>query len=221
MRVLVGIQARTGSTRLPGKIYEKIGEISMLEMVYQTCKTFLPDGSCLAVVGPRGDDTLKEFCKAKQLNLLLGPEEDVTTRYGMALKQSGMEALVRVTSDCPLIPGHVIEKVIHELQGHDYVTNVSPRTFLDGEDCQGIKSEAMDWIDEYQTEERQHPFKLLDESCEFLKAFTCAGYTVRKILSPHKLILNPFLLDNKISVDTAEDLERVRKVYEANRSKMA
>jgi spore coat polysaccharide biosynthesis protein SpsF len=211
---MIGLQARSKSTRLPGKIYLPVGDKPMLLRIVEICRAAKPfpkvNEYTVAVLGPEGDTDLKEFCQVHRVPLFEGNGTDLVSRYCHC--DIGYDAIVRVTSDCPLLPVWMIERVITELMSYDYVTNVSPRSFPDGYDCQGISYEGLEWLDENQLENREHIFEPLDTDPFFLRKFTDEGFTVRKIINSERWMLNPYLPENKLSVDTQEDLERVRKL---------
>lgn len=214
MKVLVGIQARSTSTRLPGKIFLPLGNSTVLETVYHQCYVaqFPPwiTQYDVKILGPKGDDQLVQFCQEKCLPYALGPLDDVVGRYFEC--SEGYDAFVRVTGDCPLIPTWMVEEVLRQLEHHDYVTNVSPRSFPDGFDCQGIRTAAYRWV-QINQKNREHPFIGLDTDPNELTKFSQL-YTASKVVNGETFMVNPFLKANKISIDTMEDYERVKGIVE-------
>ena len=219
MNILLGIQCRSGSTRFPGKCFEELGGVPLLQRIYTTCSlvNLFPKVNeyTTVVLMPGGDEKLFEFCKANKMEIFQGPEDDVVLRYWQCGKD--YDATVRITGDCPVIPKSMIEDIVKLLMEVDYVTNVNPRTYVDGWDCQGISKKGLEWINEHQTKSREHPFLPLDTQPDFLKEFMDAGFTVRRLVNPERIIPNPYHPDNKWSVDTKEDLERLRKIYAKQR----
>lgn len=213
-KVLVGIQARSASTRLPGKIFLPLGTSTVLESVYHQCYVAkFPEWITqydVKVLGPTDDDKLVEFCKEKCLPYALGSHEDLVERYFTC--SEGYDAIVRVTSDCPLIPTWMVEMVLTHLEKFDYVTNVNPRSFPDGFDCQAMKTAAYRFI-QINSKIREHPFFELDTDPAFFKKFE-ELYTINKIVNGETFIVNPYLKSTKISIDTQEDYERVRSIVE-------
>lgn len=147
MRILIGVQARSESSRFPGKIYQNIGEQSMLEMVYEQCKKGEVNNKALSsetkILGHYGDGNLEDFCREKDLNYLMVDcdENDLGQRYLTA--SDGYDAVVRVTADCPFVGPELIKLVISRLLDFDYVTNTSPRTYVDGLDVQAMSTKAV------------------------------------------------------------------------------
>jgi spore coat polysaccharide biosynthesis protein SpsF (cytidylyltransferase family) len=216
--IVIGIQARSGSTRFPGKIYEKIGDKSVLEMIYDTCLEVNPAPNFIGspsvyVLGHEGDDKLQTFCKEKGMDLTLHVEEnDVLSRYtNPEFIREGM-CMVRITSDCPLVRVKDIEAVIMGLAKHDYVSNVYGRTFLDGFDVQGCTSKFLQWHHENNMG-REHPFLGMDCESE-LKIKASEIFKINYIMNSDRQIFNAYHPENKLSLDTPEDLERIRKYHE-------
>lgn len=213
-KVLVGIQARSTSTRLPGKVFLPLGNSTVLESVYHQCYVAkFPEWITqydVKILGPTNDDKLIEFCQEKCLPYVLGSPNDLVERYFTC--SEGYDAFVRVTSDCPLIPSWMVEMVLRALEKHDYVTNVSPRSFPDGFDCQAMRTAAYRWI-QINSKLREHPFLELDTDSNVQKKFE-ELYTVNRIINGETFIINPYLLKTKISIDTEEDYQRVRGIVE-------
>lgn len=206
-RILIAIQARNKSTRLPDKISLPFGHTTVLGKLVETCKSVNPLPKLVeiqTVVISSADDPVyyEPFFVSKT------PANDLVSRYNDVLQKYQAHALIRLTADCPLIPRSMIESVIVQLQKFDYVSNVNPRTFPDGFDCQGISSRAMQWIFENQYANREHPFYDLEYSYEFERRFETSGFTVNRILNHQPTILNPYHPENKLSIDTQEDYQR-------------
>ena len=157
VKVLIGIQARSTSSRLPDKARKLVCGIPMLDRVIKNAKrsqgyinskmkynTFVE----LALLIPVGDSLADEY--RGQCTIVEGPEDDVLTRYHMAMTTFQPEYIVRITADCPLLPpevisGHITRAVNHQI---DYVSNVDPetRTYPDGFDCECISNRLMNWV---------------------------------------------------------------------------
>ena len=213
MNLLLGIQARSKSSRFEGKYKALVGGVPMLKRICDTCLSVsvYPRVNTLKtiVLIPEGDDEIFDFCQSENMELFVGSEEDLVDRYWSTIKTLEYDAVVRITGDCPLIPRSIIEDVVKGLMECDYVTNVNPRTYPDGYDCQGISAKGLEWVNENQKGNREHPFLELDTDPVMLTKFQAAGFTVCRIINPQKIIMNPHHPENKLSVDTKEDLERL------------
>jgi len=213
-KVLIGIQARLTNTRLPEKCRKLISGVPMLERVIDAAKKsqhFINSSGKdqtrveICLLTPKGDPLADEY--RYHCPVVEGPEDDVLTRYHMALTTFNPDYLVRVTSDCPLIPPFVISKHILNAvkHNHDYVSNVHPdvRTHPDGWDCEVISSRLLKWVNQYAREksDREHVTPLIRNSPP---SWASIAHVVGYMDNSHL----------KLSVDTEEDLHFVRTYHE-------
>jgi spore coat polysaccharide biosynthesis protein SpsF len=146
-RVVAIIQARTGSTRLPRKIFADIGGDTMLgRTVRRTTRAATVQEVAIATTD-RPDD-LAVVAEAERLGVRVtcGSEADVLDRYRQAARAFDADAVVRITSDCPLMDPAVIDLVVGEFLGHagvDYCSNVLHRTFPRGLDVEVIRRDVL------------------------------------------------------------------------------
>jgi len=164
------------------------------------------------VLVPIGDTIIQDF--SDSCDMWEGPEDDVLTRYVEAARAAKAEFIVRVTGDCPLLPAHVVSKHINLAlaNNYDYLSNVDEecRMALDGIDCEVISAKLLTWLNETATSvrDREHVTTLARrEPPEWAKRGIVQGYFD---LSPLKL-----------SVDTEQDLENVRKWFSEARAKVS
>jgi spore coat polysaccharide biosynthesis protein SpsF (cytidylyltransferase family) len=226
VNVLIAIQARSTSTRFPGKVFEKIGEKSVLDLVLEAADdsryflmemfkrraangNFLDVKVCLVI--PEGDK-IKEVCNGK-VDIVEGSEMDVLARYKKAFDLYHPQYLVRITGDCPIIPPYVISTHVKQAvkMQADYVQNVDPltRTSPDGWDCEVLSARAFSFLCEFARtpNQREHVTLALRENPpKWAKIWHCIGY---KDDSGHK-----------ISFDTEEDRVEIIKQYDAVKRKI-
>lgn len=125
MKTVVIIQARMGSTRLPGKVMKKIAGKTVLEHVItrvKQCKQI--DDIVIATTTNEIDDIIEKESIQCEVKCFRGSEKDVLSRYYLAAKENKADIVVRITSDCPLIDSKVSDKVIEYFKNHNekYVT---------------------------------------------------------------------------------------------------
>lgn len=211
-KVVAIIQARVGSTRLPGKILIDIAGEPMLQRVIERVKqATLLDQIILATTELPEDDKVINLAKKLNLEVYRGSSEDVLERYYGAAEKYDAETIVRITSDCPLIDPKIIDLVVgnHLEERADYTSNTIKRTFPRGWDVEVFNMAVLNIIqgvatDPYQREhvtpyfyEYQDNFKILNVEAE--------GNLYRPEL--------------RLCVDEINDLTLVRAVYEALGSK--
>lgn len=119
-KVIAIIVARMGSSRLPGKILLELNRVPLLKRVYdrvKQCKRI--DKIIVATTHNKKDDELVDFCKANEIEVFRGSEEDVLGRfYQCALnenKEGNLKAVVRITADAPFVDPELTDKMILNL----------------------------------------------------------------------------------------------------------
>jgi spore coat polysaccharide biosynthesis protein SpsF (cytidylyltransferase family) len=143
------IQARMGSTRLPGKVLKKINGVAMLEYEINRVKQSRKINKIVvATSNKKADAKIEALCKKIKVDCFRGSEEDVLDRYYQcSLLYPQYKNIIRVTGDCPLIDPAVIDQVIalFEKGGYDYASNVQKETFPDGMDNEIFTRKALEW----------------------------------------------------------------------------
>ena len=140
------IQARMGSTRLPGKVLKLLDDHPVIWHVYTRCKQAVPR-TVVAIPASKENDPLADYLATIDASVFRwdGPENDVLGRYAACLKVHPAEWVVRVTGDCPLVGPAVIRGMVYraETTGEMYVSNVYPRSVPSGYDVEVIHSSAL------------------------------------------------------------------------------
>ena len=140
--VVAIVQARMGSTRLPGKALLEIAGVPMLfRVLNRLAHSELIDKIVVATTQSVMDEALVKACDERGVESFKGSENDVLDRYYEAARRFDADVVVRITSDCPLIDpsivDHVINKYMQNRETVDYVSNViEPRTFPRGLDVE-------------------------------------------------------------------------------------
>jgi spore coat polysaccharide biosynthesis protein SpsF (cytidylyltransferase family) len=126
MSTAIIVQARTGSTRLPGKVLKLLGERAVLEHVLSRLKNVKSaDTICVATTTAGGDDAVVDVAGRMGVAVYRGSETDVLARYHGAATMVDADVIIRVTSDCPLIDYSVVEQLIalRKEAAADYASN--------------------------------------------------------------------------------------------------
>lgn len=160
-RIVAIIQARMGSTRLPGKALLKLEGKTVLEHVIERVKkSSLIQEVVVATTIVKEDLKIVSLCSAKGIRVYCGSENDVLDRYYQAARLLETDHIVRITADCPLIDPKIIDRVVqlHLSKKSDYTSNTIRETFPDGEDVEvftfGALKEA--WNNAKLCSEREH-----------------------------------------------------------------
>lgn len=202
--IIGGLQARSGSHRLPGKIYMDLKGESLLERAIKALRGLTPVAHILAYAG---DTQLIEYCIDKNLPMavLKADEDDVLTRYvRYAAHYPHATHVVRRTADCP-VPSTAMGLsciIMAERMGMDFVSYSEPTGGRDGDDTEVVSTRLLTYLDQRvnMIEHREH--------------VTSYVYTNQADLSKDFRIhmMKPELNESRVktSIDTEEDLERVR-----------
>lgn len=202
--MVVIIQARMGSSRLPGKVMMDIAGYPMLwHVVNRVLRSKRTDKVMVATTTEPKDDQIEQFCVSSKVACFRGSSEDVLDRYYQAASSVGASAIVRITADCPLVDPEVIDRVVraYEAGTFSYVSNVEPPTYPDGLDTEVFSMEAlkMAWNEAALRSEREHVTPYLRKNPERFP--------------PANIVNSKDLSGLRWTVDQQEDLELVREVY--------
>src|SRR3989344_9493082 len=149
MKIVAIIQARMTSTRFPGKVLKAIADKSMLwYVVNRTRAAKKTDEVVVASSTDSSDDLIENFCKRNRIKYFRGDLDNVLKRYYETAKKFNATVVVRITSDCPLIDGRLIDEGINQFleNGYDYLSNLVERTFPRGFDFEIITFKALEKV---------------------------------------------------------------------------
>src|SRR5581483_1316820 len=139
MNVIAIVQARMGSTRLPGKVLMDMGGRPVLERVVRRLqRSSTLSKIIVAATDSARDEPILRACEQIEVACFCGSEYDVLDRYYQCALAESAEVVVRITSDCPLIDPDVVDAVVEKFHAGraEYVSNCSPRTFPRGLDTE-------------------------------------------------------------------------------------
>jgi len=165
IKILAIIQARMGSSRLPGKVLKDICGSPMLEWVTVRAQMASNVGQVVVATTEKDeDDPIEEFCINRGIACFRGAEFDVLDRFYRAAENYDADIIVRLTADCPLVDPGLIDDVIEKLleSGADFVANRLPppfrRTYPIGLDVEAARFEALKtaWEKAEKPYEREH-----------------------------------------------------------------
>jgi spore coat polysaccharide biosynthesis protein SpsF len=163
MKVIVVVQARTGSTRLAGKVLMPLAGRPLLHrMLERVCAATTPDVVVVATTWEPADDVIVELANDAGISCFRGHPTDLLDRHHAAAAAHGADVVVKVPSDCPLIDPAVIDRVIGSYLIHagtvDFVSNLRPPTYPDGNDVEVMPFSVLEtaWTEAIAQHEREH-----------------------------------------------------------------
>jgi spore coat polysaccharide biosynthesis protein SpsF len=197
-----------GSSRLPGKVLRMAAGKPFLQHHLERLKrSRFADDVWVATTTLAQDDAIVSLCRDLGVACFRGSATDVLSRYHGAMRASGANRVVRVTSDCPLIDPTVVDEAIARMNedpvGLDYVSNTLVRSYPRGLDCEVIRASALEDAQRNATreEEREHVTPYV--------YWRPDRFRIDQIVSPVNLS------HHRWTVDTSEDEELVRRLLEA------
>ncbi|MFB5085878.1 glycosyltransferase family protein [Psychrobacillus sp. PGGUH221] len=203
MKTIVIIQARMGSTRLPGKILKQLGDSDVLTYVTSRCKKINSVQEVIVATSTLAqDDAIEDWCKKHHVTYFRGSEDDVLSRYVDCAKKYEPDYVMRVTSDCPFVDYEMASEMVSlmDKERKDIVV-------LDGELPRGLAVELISYASLLKIEEIGHEPRHREHvtyyAYEFAEQFEAITYKVPDNRKAPEL---------RITLDTEEDYELIKAV---------
>lgn len=183
IKTILITQARSGSTRLPGKVLKEIGGKSLLQIHLDRLKKCKKVSEIIvATTVNEEDDIIYDRAIEWGFTASRGSESDVLDRFYQAVKDKNADWIVRVTSDCPLIDAELVDKVIAFAQekGVDYCSNGFIENYPDGQDVEVFQFLALEtaWRNAKLLSEREHVTPYIRNNSDYKEGtiFTAVNY---------------------------------------------
>jgi len=205
MRIVAIVQARMNSNRLPGKVLKDIyGESMLSRVVHRVNSATSLDKVVVATSDTIVDDLVENECDKLGVSVFRGSEDDVLDRFFQAALFYKAEVGVRITADCPLIEPIIIDKVVQAFLNSDvdYASNTLQRTYPRGLDVEAVSLHALTvaWKNSSKPYHRAHVTPYIYENPDLFKLLSVTN----------SIDWSRY----RWTVDTPEDLQFVRRVYE-------
>jgi spore coat polysaccharide biosynthesis protein SpsF (cytidylyltransferase family) len=146
LQTIAIVQARTGSTRLPGKVLAPLGGVPALSRVLRRLgRARSVEGIVVATTTDRADDIVGRIAEAEGARMFRGHPTDVLGRYLGAADAAPARLVVRITADCPLVMPGIVDAVVEAATagGYAYTSNTITRTFPKGLDVECFTYDAL------------------------------------------------------------------------------
>ena len=209
MNIVAVTQARVSSTRLPNKVLIKIKGQTLLNLhVNRIKKSKRINSIIVATTKNNEDDIIKQETDKLNVTCFRGESDDVLDRYYMAVKKNPPDYIVRLTSDCPLIDGELIDSVIKKTIDSrvDYCSNTLIESFPDGQDIEVFTFQALkkSWEESILKSDREHVTPFIKKNSNFYnkKKF--------KVVNFHSNNIKYYRV--RMTVDEKEDLMVIKNL---------
>lgn len=208
MSVVAIVQARMGSTRLPGKALLRVAGKTLLAWhLERLAPVSAIDQIVVATSGLAVDDPIAVEARRLGCEVFRGDETDVLDRYHGAATAFGATVVLRTTSDCPLLATDIVVGLLRYWSMHplglDYASTGTPRYYPRGMDCEVMKMSALEcaWREANLAHDREHVTSFIYH------------HPHRFLIGHMKSVLE--MPDVRLTVDTPDDLDFVRRFLES------
>jgi spore coat polysaccharide biosynthesis protein SpsF len=198
-----------GSTRLPGKVLLPLAGKPLLVRMYERVAAAKHSGTIvIAVTEEKIDDKLVDLCNENKIRCFRGHSNDLLDRHYKAATEYNANIVVKIPSDCPLIDPEVIDKVImyyiNNQDKFDFVSNLHPATYPDGNDVEVMRFDTLNnaWKDAEKPLEREHTTPFIWENPDKFRignVFWEAGMD--------------YSMTHRFTIDYKEDYDFIKTVY--------
>jgi len=200
------VQARMGSTRLPGKVLMQIQGKSLIALeLERISRAKMLDNIIVATTVSPSDDELVAHCEEMGYAVYRGSEEDVLERYYKAATAFHVDTVVRLTGDCPIIDPVIVDDAVafFKTNIYDYISNANPPTLPDGMDTEVFTFLAL---------EKAHKEAHINSEREHVTPYMWKNKDIFSVGS------RTYLEDwshIRLTVDEPEDFELMKKVFDS------
>jgi spore coat polysaccharide biosynthesis protein SpsF len=163
VKTLIVVQARMGSTRLPGKVLLPLAGRPLLERMLQRLRAARsPVQLCVATSSAAEDEPIRQLCHRLAVPVVSDHPTDLLQRHVAAARALEADVVVKVPSDCPLIDPGIVERVLGYYHDHvlefDFVTNLQPPSWPDGNDVEVMPRRLLELaaVEARRSFEREH-----------------------------------------------------------------
>lgn len=197
MKIVTVIQARSGSSRLPGKVLKFVsGKPLLIIMLERVARAKRIGELVVATTESPADDVIADLCAVNGFQVFRGDEQDLLDRHYQVGRKFGADAVVKIPSDCPLIDPAVIDQTIAAYEdqpdAYDYVSNLHPPTHPDGNDVEVIRFSTLElaWKEAKKDFEREHTTPFFWEQSERFRLLNVAWETGLDYSQSHRFVLD-------------------------------
>ncbi len=209
MKIVIVIQARCGSTRLPNKVTLPLeGNTVLGHMIERVRRSRYGVDLVIATTTNPEDALIESICRYEGVSCFRGHPSDLLDRHYKAGLRYGADAVVKIPSDCPLIDPSVIDRVIDAYVTHnaryDYMSNLHPASYPDGNDVEVVAMKALGiaWNEAARPFEREHTTPFIWDNPD--------RFRIGNVLWERDL---DYSMTHRWVLDYSEDYEFISAVY--------
>jgi spore coat polysaccharide biosynthesis protein SpsF len=209
--ILIVIQARMSSTRLPGKVLlPLLGKPLLTRMMERVINTKYNPMVVIATTIEQEDDIIEKLCIENNWQVFRGDKEDLLDRHYEAAKKYNADIILKIPSDCPLIDPAIIDRVLEfflvNKENYDYVSNLHPASYPDGNDVEVMTMKALTeaWRNASKKMEREHTTPYFWENPE--------KFRIGNVLWEKEL---DYSMSHRWTIDYPKDYNFIKEIFES------
>ena len=210
IKIVTVIQARMGSTRLPNKVMMPLaGKPLLLRMYERVAAAKLSGIIIIATTEETIDDPIVKLCNDNNINYYRGSTNDLLDRHYKAALKYKPDSVVKIPSDCPLIDPYIIDKVlkyyINNRNDFDFVSNLHPASYPDGNDVEVMSMAALKnaWENAKLKMEREHTTPFFWDNPDKFRIGNVLWESGKDLSMSHRF-----------TIDYPEDYQFIARVYD-------
>jgi spore coat polysaccharide biosynthesis protein SpsF len=210
MKTLVVVQARMGSTRLPGKVLLPLAGRPLLErMLQRLLAARFPFQVCVATSTAAEDEPIRQLCRRIAVPVVSDHPTDLLQRHVAAARAFGADVIAKIPSDCPLIDPAVVDRVLGHYAAHegdfDFVTNLQPPSWPDGNDVEVMPRRLLELAacEAVAPFEREHTTPFIWDQPERFRIGNVSWESGRDLSKTHRF-----------TIDYPEDYEFISRIFD-------
>ena len=199
-----------GSSRLPRKVVLPLADKPLLLRMYERVNLSKYAGDIVvAITEDENDDQLFKLCHQNNIKVFRGHSLDLLDRHYKAAKTFKADVVIKIPSDCPLIDSEIIDKVIlyyiNNKENFDFVSNLHPPSYPDGNDVEVMSFETLEnaWINAKKDFEREHTTPYIWENPDKFKIGNVVWETGLD-----------YSMNHRFTIDYKEDYQFIKRVYD-------
>jgi spore coat polysaccharide biosynthesis protein SpsF len=211
MRILVVVQARLSSTRLPGKVLLPVaGAPLLMRQLERIRAAATPFELVVATTDQPEDERIRALCRERRIDCFSGHPTDLLDRHYRAAREREADVVVKIPSDCPLIDPAAVDSVLGTYAAdpgrYDFVSNLHPASYPDGNDVEVMPFAVLEtaWREARRPHEREHTTPFLWDQPE--------RFRIGNVRWPTGLDLS---MTHRFTIDYPEDYALVSAVFDA------
>lgn len=203
MKLALFVQARLTSKRFPKKIFSKIDNKTLIEILITKLKKVKKVNKIIVVIpNNKKNNELAFNLRKLKITIFRGNENNVLDRFYKAALKFNVENIVRITADCPLIDTKLIDQIVKKYfnGNYDYATNTLPPTFPDGLDVEVFSFTSLEnaWLNGKSLHQKEHVTPFLRNKKKFRIINILNNTNQKKI---------------RLTIDWKEDLILIEKIF--------